>query len=413
MLTPFLSPRFLSNALGGSAAAALCAFSLPGAWAQSEPEEARSPFYLGAGVGFTHESNVLRASTQSQSDNWFSGTLIGGMSQHLGRQRISLDGTISENRYQDATSLNNTSYGLNAALDWEASRQVKGNLRYGLTQNLANQATAGLPSTGRRNSERSQLAAASANYEASSRATLQGSLQHRSLAYSEPSFVSRENNQDVASLGIVYGVSGYMTLGMGLRATRIDTPAYTPTAGDKTDRNDVDLSATWSPSSQSTFTGRLSIGKEEHTLATNSNFSGLTGMLAWDYRPTGRLRLNASLLRDTGTEARFMGFVGGTMPLAMEAYRLTNTAQANATYSVTGKINATASASHSRGSLVSGNVASGSDTVNSFVVGAAYNATHSLSLSCQLGRDSRSTNSFFSSAYTAYTAACFGRVTLR
>lgn len=375
-------------------------------------EEPRDPYYIGVGLGFTHESNVLRQ-TVAKTDNLVSATLLGGLNTNLGRQRFSLDGTISDNRYQNVSRLNNTSYGLTTGLDLSTTDKLSGSLRYGMTDSLANQATPGIVSSSQSNKEKSQLAGARLRLEATSRVAMEASLQRRSLDYSEPTFASQENIQNVAAAGLVYGVSGYMTFGMGVRATKIDTPYYSPAGGDKTDRKDVDFTSTWSPSSLSTLTGRLSVGKEDHSLATASNFSGLTGLVRWDYRPTGRLKFNTSFSRDTGTETRFIGFVGGTQPLATEAYRLTNTTQASLQYLVSGKIEGNLSVSRITGPVVSENVASGSDTLGTYGIGITYRATRSINLSCQLGHESRSTTSIFSTAYTANTLGCMARLTLR
>ena len=421
MFKQFPSKSILAGSLRQSLGVALgMSFAAGAAWAQtvtptppnSGTEEPRDPYYIGVGIGYTHESNVLRQ-TNAKSDNVVSTTLLGGLNTNFGRQRFYLDGTISDNRYQDTSTLNNTSYGLSTGLDLSTASKLSGSIRYGITQNLANQATPGIVSDGLSNTEKSQLAGANLRYEVTSRVAIEGGLQHRSLDYSESTFIGRENTQNIANAGLVYGVSGYLTFGVGVRATRIDTPYYSPAGGDKTDRNDVDFTTTWSPSSLSTFSGRLSVGNEDHTLATASNFSGLTGMVSWDYRPTGRLNFNTSIARDTGTESRFIGFVGGTAPLPTEAYRLTTTAQANVHYLVTGKIEANASVSRNTGSLVSGNVDSGNDTLDTFGIGATYRATRSVNLSCQLGHESRSTTSSFSTAYSANTAGCMARLTLR
>jgi hypothetical protein len=421
MLKQSPSKAILTSRLRQSLGVALgMSFAAAASWAQTVTpapptagtEEPRDPYYIGVGLGFTHESNVLRQAV-AESDNLVSTTLLGGLNTKLGRQRFYLDGTISDNRYQNISALNNTSYGLTTGLDLSTSGRLSGSLRYGVTESLANQATPGLVSTGQSNTEKSQLAGARLRLEVTSRVAMEAGLQHRSLDYSEPTFVSRENIQNVANAGLVYGVTGYLTFGVGVRATKIDTPYYSPAGGDKTDRKDVDFTSTWSPSSLSTLTGRLSVGKEDHSRATASNFSGLTGLVSWDYRPTGRLNFTTSFSRDTGTETRFIGFVGGTEPLATEAYRLTNTAQANVHYLVTGKIDTNVSVSRTTGPLVSGNVASGSDTLDTYGIGVTYRATRSMNLICQLGHESRSTTSIFSTAYSANTVGCMARLTLR
>lgn len=379
--------------------------------AQSAAEERSPPFQIGASLGFTHESNVLRAPSR-RADNGFSSTLFGGVDQRLGRHHLSLSASVSENRYQEVSSLNNTSYGLNTRLDWNTAGKLLGDFRYGLSQNLANPSLAGLPSTDQRNSEKTQLLAAHLNYLANSRMRLQAGLQHRQLAYSDAAYASRENTQNTVTIGGSYGLAEFTNLGLALRTTHIDTPRFTPSQADTSHRKDIDFTLQWRPGGFSTLNARLSLGDENHSLATHADFSGLTGQITWDYQASGRWRLITSLIRDTGTEARFADFVGGATPPALEAYRLTHTARALATYSMSAKVNLNLSGSYTRGSLVSSPALSGMDRVKVMSFGAQYNPQRNLTLGCEVGRESRSTDSVLSNSYIAYTGGCFGRIAL-
>lgn len=407
----------LRKPLQSTLALAIGLACLGGAWAQqqegSDTPEGRDPYYIGAGIGFNYDSNVLRTANNEQSDTSTSLRLLGGLNKNLGRQRLYLDGNVSDNRYNDFKSLNNTSYGLNTGIDWSTIGNVTGNLRYGTTQSLANRALPGVAPSSSRNTERTQLAGASIRYPMNSRLAVEGGLQHRAVDYSQPAYNVLENTQNVANAGVVYGLSGVLTLGVGARVTKSEAPHYSPAGGDKTDRNDVDFTVNWSPTGLSTLTGRLSVGKEDHSRATAANFSGVTGMVGWDYRATGRLRFNTSLARDTGSEARFVGFQGGSDSAATESYRLTTTFQANALYQLSGKIEANALYSRTRGALVSQNVSSGNDTLDTLGVGATYKATRNVTLSCKLGHENRSTTSALSSSYDANTFGCLANFVLR
>lgn len=418
--------------------------SIGTAWAQSAtpPADVPAPYYIGAGLGLSYDSNISRQSSGGTSDTWTSLSLLGGVNQTFGRQRLYLDGNIADNRYQDSKSLNNTSYGLNTGLNWETVGSLSGNVRYGLAQSLANQALAGTSSSNR-NSQKTQLVGTSARYAMNSRVALEGGYQHRRVDYSLDVFAPLENTQNVANVGVVFGLSGLLTMGVGARASKTDTPRYDALGADEADRKDIDLTLSWSPSGLSTINGRLSASKEDHTRATASNFSGVTGALSWDYRPSGRLNFNTSFSRDTGSESRFLGFAsapttgtgtgstGSTGSIstgagstgtgttstatATEIYRLTNTLSASATYQLTGKISSTAFVSRGRASVVGNgvNTAAGTDTLTSYGLGATYLPTRNVSLSCRLGHEGRSTNSALSSSYSANTLGCLANVYLR
>jgi hypothetical protein len=238
-------------------------------------------------------------------------------------------------------------------------------------------------------------------------------MQRRQLTYSDAAYTSRENTQDSASIGGVYGLAEHTHIGIGARSTHIDTPRFTLSQADTGRRKDIDLTVQWRPTGLSTLNARLSIGHENHSAATQADFSGLTGQLSWDYQASGRWRLITSFIRDTGTEARFADFVGGTTPSALEAYRLTNTARAVATYRMSAKVDLNASASLTQGSLISSQGLSGTDRIKAVTFGTQYNPHRNITLSCQVGRESRSTNSVLSNSYIAYTGGCSGRIALR
>jgi hypothetical protein len=410
-LSSFVSP--LQWALG-LAIGLSCLGTASAQPAQADADTSRDPYYIGAGLGLTYESNVLHAPNNEQSDVATAMTLLGGVNKLFGRQRLYLDGNVAHNRYNDFKGLDNTSYGLNTGIDWATIGNLSGNVRYGVTQSLADVT---IPAVGNvRNTQKAQAAAASARYAMTSRFALEGGVERRSVDYDQAVYAPLENTQNVVRGGVVYGLSGLLTFGVGLRASETETPRYSPAGADETKRKDVDFTVNWSPSGLSTFSGRLSVGKEDHTRATASDFSGVTGNVAWDYRPTGRLRFNTSLARDTGTAARFVGFETGSTEttLASESYRMTTTAQARANYALTGKIDTSLTLSRIRGNLVSSlNAPSGTDNRTSVMLGGTYKATRSVALSCRVGREQRSTNSALSTGFTANTAGCLATVTLR
>ena len=88
------------------------------AWAQS------SPYYLGVAQSLGHESNLYRLGDNqvlpaglSKSDTVSGTSLVAGVDQKIGRQRVYGSANLRANRYSSNKSLNNDSYGLNLALD--------------------------------------------------------------------------------------------------------------------------------------------------------------------------------------------------------------------------------------------------------------------------------------------------------
>jgi hypothetical protein len=405
-----LRPLVLALALCGSATA----------WAE------QSPYHIGVSQGFTHYSNVFQSTNDAQSDTVSSTGILGGINLELGRQRLYASGSAQTNRYQNFDQLNNVSYGLTTGLDWQTIERLSGSLRYATNQSLVNYADVQFP-VGTKDVQKTQSATAAVRYGITPRLGIDASATRRAVDYSAAED-RRGFTQNSASLGVRWGGTGLLTFGAALRLTKSDFPSAlivapvpaipeTPTTPavpavpaeygpDKADRKDLDLTGSWSPSGLSTLTGRVSLTRETHTQPAIPELSGLTGSIAWDYRPTGKLALNVSLTRDTGTETTF-ALPSDFIPLRANNDRINTVAALEATYEVTAKIKANASLRHTDGSVVNSLGASRGASTNVVAIGANYAITRSVDLSCNLSHESRSR------AYNASTIGCSGRFTLR
>ncbi len=400
-------PRVEQRKLAVAAAAAALLAGAP-AWAEE------SPYYIGGSLGATHDSNIFRRAAR-EADTITSEGIFGGVDQPLGRQRVFANANVNANQFKSNHQLNNTSYGLTSGLDWQTIEHLSGTVRYLTNQRLANYGDPNAPLTTEKNVERSQQLAATARYGISSAFALEGGAERRAVSFSLAGD-NRDFTQRVGHLGLRWGGTGILSVGVGVRSTRGDVDL-----GDKTSRRDVDLSVTWQPSGASVVSGRLSSTRETHSLANVSEFSGVTGSLSWTYKPTGRTQFAASLSRDTGSETTFTIFpsvLPNTPPFITSAdtNRLTTVLQAVASYELTGKIGLNGNLRYSRNTtaqtgLLSPNT-TGHDTLSAIGLSASYAATRSVSLGCNVGHDSRSTG-VADSTYSANTIGCSVQVTLR
>jgi hypothetical protein len=369
-----------------------------------------SPYYIGASLGVTHESNVFRRAL-AESDTITSGGLLGGIDQSFGRQRVFANGTVNANRFRNHDQLNNVSYGLSSGLDWQTIEHLSGTLRYSTNQRLANYGETTAPNINEKDVERTQQLVASVRYGISSAFALEGSVERRTVSFSAATD-TRDYSQRVGSFGVRWGGTGIVTVGIGVRQTRGDYSG----SGDQTSRRDIDLTATWQPSGFSQLNGRLSSSRETHSVVKDSEFSGLTGSLGWTYRPSPRTSINALLSRDTGSETTFYTFAtpAPNVPptvIGVDTSRITTALQLGATYELTAKIGLSGSLRHSRNSSVNSG-STGHDTLNVYALGASYQPTRSVGLSCHVSHDNRSTEVAVST-YSANTLGCSAQVTLR
>ena len=100
-----------------------------------------SPWYLGVVQSFGYESNLYRIADEQQlapdlsrSDTLSITSLIGGVDQRIGRQRVYGSMNVRANRFANNEGLNNESYGLDLALDWETLERLSGTVRVAADQ---------------------------------------------------------------------------------------------------------------------------------------------------------------------------------------------------------------------------------------------------------------------------------------
>lgn len=424
-MTRTLTSRSALNPLQPIALALALAAS-QAAWAEA------NPYYIGVSQSFTNDSNVFRSqNSQSSSSNTISSTgIFGGINQPISRQRVRLNGTVGYNSYSSNSNLNNTDYGLNAALDWSTVERLSGTVSYANNQNLANYATPNTPQITSRNLRKTEEFSAQALLGGVTTLSFTGGYTHRSVDYSAPAYVAQEFTQDAGSLGIRYRLSGALEVGSGLRMTRSHYPNFRTLVGggfesDTSRRRDLDLTANWTPTGLTTVAGRVSFGRSTHSIADAQGFSGVTGSLTVNHTPAGRLRYSASLSRDTGAENTFRTFTdfnGNLVTGAVDNSQLSTIARLSVGYEVTAKIQANAALSIQKRSLVDtlsfnnggpSNGTTGSDTVTGLNFGLSYAPLRNLALSCNVGYERRTTTSTLSSDYNSNRVGCTASYTLQ
>lgn len=381
-----------------------------------------NPYYIGVGQAFTYEDNLFRVAEgrTETSDVYSTTSLLAGIDQPFGRQRFYTDAVIRHNRYRDQDTLNNTGYGLDVGLDWETIERLSGKLAYTVNEKLARFGVDQGPLIiGEPNEERSQQLLARAQLGGEALLALEGTLMHRRLDYSAPAFSFREFNQDSASIGVQYRPSGLLVLGAALRATRGEFPSL----ADEFDRNDVDLTAVWTPSGLSKLSARLSYTQEEHNQFISRDLNGLTGALSWEYKPTGKLVFTTDLIRDSGTESSFSSTGAETSTPTGTSSRLSTAARVRVLYEATAKIQLEGNVQFVHRDLVSTTTIAGggtstepgTDRTTELALGARYMATRSLLFACSVGTERRraSVNSTVSYPYSAGKASCSAQFVLQ
>ena len=227
-----------------------------------------SPYYIGASQAFSHESNLLRLSTQQtapagydQADTVSSTSLLAGFDQSFGRQRAYGNLAVRANRYGNNGLFNNTGYSLGTGLNWQTVERLSGTLAASAnrTLQLLNTQELGFPT--RKNLESVESLNATASLGVVTQYSFEVNAGYRNAQNSlqEPTVQARDFSQKNASVGVRWRPRAAASLGLSVGTTQGRYPKFRQTpAGnfeaDRFKRNDVEISATLAPSESCTAT---------------------------------------------------------------------------------------------------------------------------------------------------------------
>lgn len=376
-----------------------------------------SPYYIGIAQSLGYESNLykvggnqgLPAGAQNKSDTISSTSLVVGVDQTWGRQRLSGSGSLNVNRYASNDQLNYNGHGLNLGLDWATVERLSGRLAVSADRSLRSFDPA---LQGGQNSERNvednNMVSGTVRVGVVTRLTGEASLSRRSVRYTAAAYDGAEFDQTSGSLGVRYRLGGATTVGLAWRQANY---GYITSANDFK-RRDVDLTGTWEPSGLTNLYARLSSTRASYDLSTARNFSGATGELRASTQASGKVRLNARLSRDLGQASSTFDFQG--LPGATEFNRTGTALRVGADYDLTSKIALNASAQHLQRSFDSTRFAvlSGSDRTSTLSLGARWLPTRSIQVGCSVSHEHRSV-SVVGNPYSSSSANCYGQFILQ
>jgi hypothetical protein len=387
-----------------------------------------NPYYVGVSTGISHDSNIFGLPTGAQGDTYYSLGLLAGIDQPFGRQHFTASGNVKYNKFSHLTDLDNTSFGLNTRLDWEALDRLSGTVSLGLNQNLANYTTTTSQLLTVKNVETDGQFLARAQYGLVSLLSLDGQYTHQQVRYSATAYDIYETTQDSIRAGLLYRPSGLLTLGGYVQTSHGYYPGVHDAQGNEEtyDRNDFVLTGNWIATGQSSFDGRVSVGRQSYDHTSENDFSGVTGQLTWNYRPTGKLGLATTVSRDTGFNSGFLSAPTGSGAATNDISRLTTSIAVAATYAATGKIAFNGGARYAHRSLnnsinvTNGSpvaLAQGTDTIQSEYLGVTYTPLRSLQFACNVGHTSRSVSqglpTYLSYPYSDNTVGCSAQFTVQ
>jgi len=385
-----------------------------GAHAQTDDT---TPFYAGTSLGVSHVTNVFRQANATNGDTVISAGLLAGTDQRFGRQHLTIDGSLQDNQYSTNRDLNNQSYTLRSALAWQTVANLSGTLSATSSRSLADfNIGGGVDPIFKKNTERDNEYAALARLGVLTRYSIEGGWTYKRREFSAVEYDRFVYHQNTGQLGVYATPGANVKLGLVGRHTKGQYPRYPiglvfnpdtvqieiQTAPDDYTRNDIDLTANWTTGGSSTLDTRISRSRLRNSLISQSDFSGTTGAVGWNWRPTAKVQLGVQYSRDTGQQS--IGRVN-------DVNRIYSSWQLNGTYALTGKLSLNASAnrnrSHRDGDATT-QLSDAFDNDQSYGIGLRWAFTRSLSLACQYNHASRD-SSVPQYIYSASSYGCTGQ----
>lgn len=380
-----------------------------------------SPYALTVSQAVQHDSNMLRLygsqlppSGLVRSDTLYTTGLQVKLDQPISRQRLFGQATVQALRYQRNDVYNDLAYSAQLGLDWSTVNRLSGNLT--ASANRAQRPTLrdrsdGLIATD--NPEETRALDARIALGVATRMTLEAVYGYRSLAYSSAASRFRNYSQHSVLTGLRYQFSSALDTGINLRRTRISYPLLLlglPDPADVRTRDELALQARWQPGGSSTLSARLAYSRTQHEQLAARDFNAATGGLEWLWNPGGRWQFETRYGRDAGQDDNINTSVFS---------RTTDTLALKGRYHLGGKtwLNAGLTwyrrSQQGHGGGLDG--VEGRDTGVSYMLGATWAPTRSVTLGCDLNRERRGTNSspLINESFNASSVGCSGQLTLQ
>jgi len=409
----------------------LSALALCGLLAAPATAQESNPYYIGLSQTLTHDTNLLRLTTRqaapagfSKSDTSSTTALIAGIDQPFGRQRFYGNVSLRANRFDKNKVYDNDGYTVSTGLDFSTVERVSGTISASANRGLSRFNTEEIGLLTDKNVESVESLGATVRVGVVTEYTVEVSANHRRVDNSldDDRVRARNFRQDTASVGLRWRPSPDLNVGLALRGSQGTYPEFrrTPTGyqADQFDRQDVDFTVFYRPSGVSRLDLRLSEGKTEYDLATQRNFSGLTGNLTWRWQATGKVALFTSYTRDTGQDSYAISFFGvpGTSDYARTSDRLALKAE----WAFSAKVAFEAGLAHTDRKLVRTidnpffpSDASGREKVSTLTLGGRWAPVRWALLGCNIESIRRSGSGTLGSDLKAESYGCYGQFTLQ
>jgi len=268
---------------------------------------------LSAAETVSHDDNVFRLSsaqssaavlgTPSKGDTFHTTTFGLRLDVPVSRQRIQADLALNDTRYDQFSVLNLKGHNARARLLWLYGDRLTG--QAGISESLTLASLANVQSgvqSSTPNSLTTIRSFVNANYLLAPRWQLRGELGRFSQSNEVPERRVNDIEIDSVDAGLSYVTPAGNQLGVGLRLDDAHLPQQQPVAGALIDNSyrqqSVAIIGEWTLSGHSRLSGRAGWVVRNYRQVPQRDYEGTTYRLAYDWRPTAKLSLNAATYRE-------------------------------------------------------------------------------------------------------------------
>jgi hypothetical protein len=377
-----------------------------------------NPYYLGANLGVTSDSNVRRARDgQETRDTVTAGGLRAGVDQSLGRSRLVVDLSADNKRYSRADEYNHTAYNLLGRLDWETIERISGTALVTASQSLYRD-TSRVETA--RNLLRSEGASLQARLGVVTQWSFEAGLAANRNRYSAESYRSSNLDQTSLSGGLRFAPTPDLSTRLTLRRTDASYPQYSASGANDVTRDDIEVGTTLRASGASTLDAHLARTQESHSLALQRSRSSWTGGMGWTWQASGKSNIGLRITRDSTVGA--YGEAGLDYNDASDA-RMRDAITLRSQWQASSKIRLDAMLAYARRTLDTALKVPGSsvtqtarDSTTTVSLGLNYEVLRNVELGCGVSWENRSVSNELSTLTYPYSDTainCYTQVFLR
>lgn len=249
-------------------------------------------FYASTATGY--DSNILRLSknvtNQDKSDVTRMQTIGGEVDLKLGRQKITVAGSLSDNKFDRVSGLDYQGENYSTRLDWKLGNHFDGDMSYGHSKSLAGLADFRFLS-GSSNLRTNDSLGFNGYWQFHPRWRLGLSLTDNEYSFLSPAQKGSDRNETGVEVSLRHFIKDSSSVAIKYKQLTGDSPNRVPLNPYELDS--VTLNADWQVTAENKFKAEFGYIKRTSELSATA-FTNLNKRLNWVWQPTAKVNTDLS-----------------------------------------------------------------------------------------------------------------------